>query len=68
MKLVKNWKSCLKWFSVQAMVLAGAIQTTWMNLPDDMKMTVPEAWVSTTTVVLMVLGVVGRVIKQGGDQ
>ena len=68
MKLIPNWKSCLKWFSVQAMVLAGAIQTTWMNLPDDMKMTVPETWVSITTVVLMVLGVVGRVIKQGGDE
>lgn len=68
MKLTPNWQSCMKWFSVQAMVLAGAIQTTWMNIPDDLKATVPETWVSTTTVVLMVLGVIGRVIKQGGDE
>lgn len=68
MKLIPNWKSGLKWFSVQAMILAGAIQTTWMNLPDDMKVTIPETWVSTTTVVLMALGVFGRVIKQGSDE
>lgn len=64
MKLVDDWRSCLKWFSVQAMVVAGAVQAVWFNLPEDFKQSVPDQWITATTVGLMLAGVVGRLVDQ----
>lgn len=68
MRLVKDWRECAKWFSMQAMFIAGAAQTTWLNLPQDMKDSIPVKWLSVITVALMVLGIIGRIIDQGGDE
>ena len=65
MKLIDEWRKCYKFVSVQAMVLAGAIQGAWVYIPDSLRASVPQNIVTGVTVALLVLGVVGRVIDQG---
>lgn len=64
MKLVENAKNAWRWFSVQAMVLAGAIQGAWLFVPDDLRASVPQSWLQSITLALMVMGVAGRLVKQ----
>ena len=63
-KPVKNWRKCWRMFSVQAMVLAGAIQGAWAALPAEMQSTVSDEWLRYITITLMVAGVVGRLVVQ----
>ena len=65
MRLVENVGSAWRWFSVQAMALAIAIEGAWLALPPDMKSRIPETWVDAVTMGLLVLGIVGRLVKQG---
>lgn len=67
MKMVPNVGRAWRWFSVQAMVLATAVQGAWLALPAEMKATVPDRLVMAATIVLLVLGVVGRLVDQGGS-
>ena len=64
MKLVANWKRAWRWISVQAMVLAGALQGAWMFVPDDLRTSIPPGAVQGFTIVLLVLGVIGRLVDQ----
>jgi hypothetical protein len=64
MKLVDDAKKAWRWFSVQAMVLAGAIQGSWIFIPDDMQLSIPKGVVQGATIVLLVLGVAGRLVDQ----
>lgn len=64
MTLVDNAKQAWKWFSVQAMALALAIQGAWEVLPDDMKASIPHNLVTYTTLALLALGIGGRLVKQ----
>ena len=64
MRLVENAKNAWRWFSVQSMVLAGAIQGAWLFVPDDLRSSVPQSWLQGITVALMVMGVAGRLVKQ----
>lgn len=65
MKLVDDWKSCWRWFSTQAMAWAIAIQGAWELCPPDLRVGVPPKLVTVITLVLLVLGLVGRLVKQG---
>jgi hypothetical protein len=64
MKLVDDAKRAYRWFSVQAMVWAIAIQGAWEFVPDDMKTGLSPKLVSGLTVGLLVLGLIGRLVKQ----
>lgn len=64
MKLIEGWKSAYRFISVQAMVLAGAIQGAWLFIPDDLRSTIPQSWLQGITITLMVMGVAGRLVKQ----
>lgn len=66
MKLVENVKEAWRWFSIQAMALATAIQATWAMLDADMRAVVPynDVVVPALTGLLLVFGIVGRVVKQ----
>jgi hypothetical protein len=64
-ELVDDWKNVHKWVSTQCMSLAAAIQGTWLYIPEDMRQAIPSKLVTGVTIGLMVLGVVGRVVKQG---
>lgn len=62
--LVDNAGSAWRWLSVQAMALAGAVQATWLALPDDLKTSIPANYVQYLTLALVVLGIGGRLVKQ----
>ena len=64
MKLVENAKQAWKWFSMQAMGWAVAVQSAWELAPADMKLTFTSTQVYMITVTLLVLGIVGRIVKQ----
>jgi len=64
MKLVDNARDAWRWFSVQAMALAVAIEGAWLAVPPDLKSRIPETWVDAVTMGLLVLGIFGRVVKQ----
>lgn len=64
MTLVNDWTKAWRWFSVQSMALSGAIQVTWMNLPADLKSSIPDNYVTWAAIALAVFGVIGRVVDQ----
>ncbi len=64
MKLVDNAKSWYKMFSVQAQIAAGSILGSWSLIPEDLKQNLPQNVVIGVALVLLVLGVIGRLIKQ----
>lgn len=64
MRLVDDWKRAWRWFSMQAMASAGAVQVGWVSLPDDMRRSIPASWVSALTMLLLVAGIAGRLVKQ----
>ncbi|EPJ4017170.1 DUF7940 domain-containing protein [Klebsiella pneumoniae] len=68
MKLVDDWKSAWRWFSMHALVLAGIIPTVWAELPPDLKTTIPPGAMSTITAVIAACGVVGRLVSQSKPQ
>ena len=72
MKLIDEWTKAWRMLSVQAMTLAGALQGAWMGVPDDWKTQVPPMVIHGLTMGLLVIGVIGRLVKQdsvsGGDK
>lgn len=62
--LVENAGSAWRWISVQAMALAGAVQAAWLSVPDSLRSSIPSEWVQYLTLGLVVLGIVGRLVKQ----
>ena len=64
MKFVENAKQAWRWFSVQAMVLAGALQGAWMYVPDDLRASIPPGLVQGITIALLAAGVAGRLVQQ----
>jgi hypothetical protein len=64
MKLREDWQKFTQFISIRAIALAGAIQTTWLALPDDMKSTLPHNFVSYLTMALLALGAWGVMVKQ----
>lgn len=67
MRLVDNWKSAWKWFSVHCMTLAAAIQGGWASISDDMKQSIPHNLITFLTIGLLIMGVGGRIVKQDKD-
>ena len=63
-RLVPDWKRAWRWLSVQSMSAALAVQITWASLDADMRSTIPRIVVGGLTVGLLVLGLIGRLIKQ----
>lgn len=64
MKLIDEAKHAWKMLSVQAMAAAGALQGAWAVIPDDMKAVIDHRIVSGATITLLVLGILGRLVKQ----
>lgn len=59
-----DWRDAWRWFSVQAMVIAAALVLAWQAVPDDLRAAAPS-WLTTAVLVLILaLGVLGRVIQQ----
>lgn len=63
-----DWKQAYKWLSVNCMALAAAIQGAWVYIPDDMRQSLPQHTVSIITMVLMGLGIFGRITTKQDRQ
>ncbi|MBT2748581.1 MULTISPECIES: DUF4175 domain-containing protein [unclassified Lysobacter] len=66
MKLIENWRHAWRFLSVQAMTLAIALQGVWLNLPNDLRIHVPDRIAVSVTAGLLVLGLIGRLFQQRG--
>lgn len=64
MKLVSNARQAWRWYSVQAMAVAGALQGAWVAL-GPLQARVPDWAVDAMTVAILLSGIVGRLIDQG---
>ena len=63
-QLVDDARRFWKWASVQAMVLAGAVQGAWAAFGDDLKQNVPHWLVTAITLGLLAAGIGGRLVRQ----
>jgi hypothetical protein len=67
MRLVTNANRAWRWFSVQAMTAAIALQAGWQAMPPDLAERIPAEWVTGLSIAVLVLGIVGRLVDQGGS-
>jgi hypothetical protein len=67
MKLVNNARAAWRWYSMQAMAVAGALQGAWLAL-GDMQSRVPAEAVDALTIAILASGIVGRLVKQTPDE
>lgn len=72
MKLIHDWKTAYRMFSVQALAVVGALQSLSLVFPSAMGHHVPfltgVTWadgLSAVTASVAALGIVGRLIAQG---
>jgi hypothetical protein len=63
-RLVDDARKAWRWISVQAMAAAIAVQGTWEVIPDDLKTGIPPRVIHLVSMGLLVLGIVGRLVKQ----
>ena len=64
MKLIDDWRQSWKYFSVHALVIAGAIPPVWAEYP-DLKSLIPAGYMGLATVLVALCGLIGRVVDQG---
>lgn len=64
MKLVDDFRSAWRWFSMQCMAWALALQGAWEFCPPELKAGVPPRAVTVITLALLVMGLIGRLVKQ----
>jgi hypothetical protein len=62
--LIDDARKWWRMFSIQAMMLAGAVQSAWAAFGDDLKSNVPHWLVTTLTLGLLAAGIGGRMVKQ----
>jgi len=68
MKMIPNARSAWRFFSVQAMTLQGAAAGAWLAVPDDMRAAVPSEWLAIGALAITALGIIGRLVDQGGGE
>ena len=64
MKLVDNWTHAWKWFSVQFVAAATAIQLSVLAFPESMRGWLPD-WLTHVLAVVFLMGAaLGRLVDQ----
>lgn len=64
MKLVSDWKDFWKWHSTWIIVVLGALPYAWQELPEDVKLMIPDSYLGPIGILLAVAGVFGRIRDQ----
>lgn len=64
-KLIDEWKNAWKMVSMWCMGLPAAFIGVWELLPPEFQATVPPAVLTKVTAVMLVIGMAGRLVKQG---
>lgn len=54
-----------RWISIRAMAIDSAFLISWATVPADLKAALPSWLVPMMAVFVLVVGMIGRVIKQG---
>lgn len=66
MKLIQNWREAWKMHSVQVYALLAALPLVWMEIPDEVKQSIPEGWRLAIISILAVAGAILRLRDQTG--
>lgn len=64
MKLVTNWKSAWRWFSVHLILFLAVVPEVWLYLPAEWKQSLPSDFLSKLTMVVGGLAVFARMVSQ----
>ena len=64
MTLIPEAKRAWRMFSLQANALNAAVLSTWALLPEGLQAKIPQSWVVGIAIGLLVIGTVGRLVKQ----
>lgn len=62
--LIPNWCKAWRFVSMQAMTAALILQGAWQALDADMRASLAPGVVQWLTIGLLVVGIVGRLVKQ----
>jgi hypothetical protein len=62
--VIDDWRQAWRFFSLWFISIAGILQSTWDVVPPDIRASMPAGTLKWVTIVLLVLGGVGRFIKQ----
>jgi hypothetical protein len=62
-----EWSSCWKWFSVQGIVLLGALPEAYASIP-EFQQVIPANYLPHVQAGLAFLTLVGRLMKQSNQQ
>lgn len=65
MKLIDEWRSAWRFFSVQANAIGLAFATTYTAMYDTLKEALPPQWMGGITMTIFVGGIVARMVSQG---
>jgi len=63
MQVVPNWRQAWRWLSLHALVATGALPSLWLALPPEWRAAVPASWLASASVVMALLGIVGRLTQ-----
>jgi hypothetical protein len=66
-RIVDDWRQAWRWLSVQAMAAAVLFPTVLGTLPERYQNSIPDRWVLRITIALIIIGIAGRLFKQGGS-
>lgn len=64
MKLVENWKSAWKWYSVRIMVVIAALPEIWGHFPQEFRDSLPPHTLAGLTTFLGISAIVARLVSQ----
>mgnify|MGYP000848889363 CR=1 FL=1 len=67
MRLVKDARDAWKWHSTQIMAALTVVPLVWVELPEDLKVFIPETWRPWILSAVALGGIIGRVRQQGDD-
>lgn len=64
MKLIPQWRSALRMYSIQILLFIAALPAAWEAVPDEVKLLIPLPWLPWITTALAVAGIVARLVDQ----
>ncbi|HBW9979169.1 hypothetical protein [Klebsiella pneumoniae] len=64
MKLIENWQSAWKMWSVRILAALAIVATSWVAVPDNVKALIPDQYLCYVVGFVSVCAAIARIIKQ----
>ena len=64
MKLVDDWKQCLRWWSVRGALVLAILPPVWVSMPPDVKAMLPPEWQPWVLTLIAIGTIAGRMKDQ----